>query len=68
MERRYTNEAKTRLQDKLKLMSKQSITESIVFNKSDKELFSRLHNYRQDKHNAKVLRELIDLGLKQKGY
>lgn len=68
MERRYTDNHNQRLEDKLTKLRTKSITESIVFNKADKELFVRLHNYREGKHNAKVLRELIDLGLKQKGY
>lgn len=68
MERKYTSEASVRLKDKLKTLQHKAITESIVFNKEDEQLYIRLHNFRQHKKVAKVMRELIDLGLKQKGY
>lgn len=67
MERKYTSEAYVRLKDKLKTLQHKAITESIVFNKEDEQLYIRLHNFRQHQKVAKVMRELIDLGLKQKG-
>lgn len=57
-----------RLNHYLKQLETKSVNEICVFTTKHKSLYKRLHSYRMDKKVAPTLRELIDLGLKAKGY
>lgn len=57
-----------RLQHYLKQLETRSVNEICVFGTKHKSLYKRLHAYRKDSKVAPTLRELIDLGLKAKGF
>jgi hypothetical protein len=60
--------AKDRLEYYLKQLESKSVNEICVFGTKHKSLYKRLHAYRKDSKVAPTLRELIDIGLKLKGY
>ena len=58
----------TRLEVNLKRLETTHVDELVVFTSKDRKLYKRLHDYRKYNQIASTLRELIDLGLKVKGY
>jgi hypothetical protein len=60
--------AEDRLNYYLKQLESKSVNEICVFGTKHKSLYKRLHAYRKDNKVAPTLRELIDIGLKAKGY
>ena len=57
-----------RLKTNLKRLETTHVDELVVFTSKDRKLYKRLHEYRKYNQIASTLRELIDLGLKVKGY
>lgn len=58
----------TRLAENLKRLEHTHVDELVVFTSKDRNLYKRLHEYRKYSKIAPTLRELIDIGLKAKGY
>ena len=58
----------TRLETNLKRLETTHVDELVVFTSKDRKLYKRLHDYRKYNQIASTLRELIDIGLKVKGY
>jgi hypothetical protein len=57
-----------RLSIQLKRLESQPINEVITFTGKHRNLYKRLHEYRKHGKISESVRELIDIGLKSKGY
>jgi len=57
-----------RLKHQLKQIEKKPVQEVCVFTSKHKTLFKRFHAYRRAESITQTMRELIDIGLKSKGY
>ena len=57
-----------RLRDNLIKIKTKPINEVVTFTSKQASLYERFHKYRGDDKISEVIRELIDLGLKSKGW
>lgn len=57
-----------RLNYQLNKLEKNPVNEICTFTSKNRNLYTRLHTYRKDNKISETIRELIDLGLKVKGY
>jgi len=57
-----------RLEHFMSVIDKRRVLESVTFGTNNKTLYKRLHTCIGNQNRSKVIRELIDIGLKVKGY